>query len=57
MIRKWRHLKLLKRGGRAHSMRGVEGTAQGELAILCPACPAPTYNLPIHWRRIPKESA
>lgn len=57
MIRMWRHLKLLKRGGRAHSPHGVDGTAPGELAVLCPACPRPDYNLPDDWRKTPKESA
>lgn len=53
----WRHLKLLKRGGRAHALGGVEGTASGELAVLCPACPNPDFNLPKDWRKVPKESA
>jgi hypothetical protein len=57
MIRMWRHLKLLKRGGRAHSPSGVDGMSPGELALLCPACPSPAYNLPDNWKKNPKESA
>ena len=57
MICMWRHLKLLKQGGRAHATDGVEGTAAGELALLCPACPFPAYNLPANWQKVPKESA
>ena len=34
MIRMWRHLKLLKRGGRAHDPSGTGGTEKGELAVL-----------------------
>ena len=57
MIRKWRHLKLLKRGGRAHVHGGVKETSSGELALLCPACPRSFYNLPDNWAKAPKESA
>lgn len=49
MVRQWRHLKMLKRAARAHSKDGVEGTKPGELALLCPACPQPDYNLPNGW--------
>lgn len=57
MIRMWRHLKLLKRGGRGYAINGVDGTSPGELALLCPACPYPFINLPGNWRKAPKESA
>lgn len=56
MVRMWRHLHLLKRGGRAHDPTGAQGTAPGELAVLCPACPHPNINLPPDWRSAPKES-
>ncbi|KAF7349568.1 CxC2 domain-containing protein [Mycena sanguinolenta] len=51
MCREFRHLMLLKRGGRAlaYSTSGVDGTQQGELAIECPACPRPGVNLPEGW--------
>jgi hypothetical protein len=29
MIREWRHLKMLKRAGRAHDLAGVAGTQSG----------------------------
>ncbi|KAF8192329.1 hypothetical protein K438DRAFT_1970135 [Mycena galopus ATCC 62051] len=46
--REFRHLMLLKRGGRAvaYSGSGVDGTQQGELAVECLACPRPDVNLP-----------
>ncbi|KAF8875848.1 hypothetical protein BD779DRAFT_1475909 [Infundibulicybe gibba] len=52
----WRHLKMLKRAGRGHDPSGVSGTKEGELALLCPACPHPGKNLPENWRECsPKE--
>ena len=56
MIRMWRHLRLLRRGGRAHDLSGAAGTAPGELAVLCPACPYPDINLPANWRSATKDS-
>jgi len=56
MLRIWRHLHLLKRGGRGHSPSGAAGTAPGELAVLCPACPHPNINLPANWKSVPKSS-
>jgi hypothetical protein len=49
VMREWRFLKMLKRGGRGHDATGVAGTAPGELAVLCPACPLPGINLPDNW--------
>ncbi|KAJ7627260.1 hypothetical protein FB45DRAFT_979679 [Roridomyces roridus] len=46
MARQWRHLHLLKRAGRGHAASGCDGTAAGELALLCPVCPHPKINLP-----------
>ena len=46
MVREWRHLKLLKRAGRAYDPAGVLNTPPGSLAILCRACPQPGLNLP-----------
>lgn len=42
---------MLKRGGRAYDPREdrVEATAQGELAVVCRACPIPGVNLPDGW--------
>ncbi|KAF7291342.1 CxC2 domain-containing protein [Mycena indigotica] len=55
MARQYRHLLLLKRGGRGHDQYGVMGTAPGELAIRCPACPRPGVNLPEGWEQAPPE--
>lgn len=51
----WRHLKLLKRGGRGHDPSGVLGTKDGDLAILCPSCPRPGINIPDDWRDASQE--
>ena len=53
----WKHLKLLKWGGCGHAVDGVKGTEPGELAVLCPACPNPAFNLPKDWKKAPQESA
>ncbi|KAF8190101.1 hypothetical protein BJ912DRAFT_850370 [Pholiota molesta] len=45
MIHEWRHLKLMKRAGRGHAPGGIEGTKEGECAVLCPACPQPGKNM------------
>ncbi|PPQ77567.1 hypothetical protein CVT26_006159 [Gymnopilus dilepis] len=45
----WRHLKLLKWGGRAHDPAGVDATQPGQLAVRCPSCPYPDINLPDGW--------
>jgi CxC2 like cysteine cluster associated with KDZ transposases len=50
VFRMWRNLMALKRAGRGQDPLGVEGTAQGELAVECPACPHPGRNLPDNWR-------
>jgi len=47
MVLQWRHLKMLKQGGRANDVDGVLGTKNGELAIWCPSCLYPNINLPI----------
>ncbi|KAF9472815.1 hypothetical protein BDN70DRAFT_818108 [Pholiota conissans] len=51
----WRHLKLLKRGGRGHDKAGVDATKAGELAIMCPSCPHPGINLPSDWKDVPED--
>ena len=53
IIMQWRHLKLLKWGGRAHDPAGVAATRPGELALLCPSCPRPGINLPEDWENAP----
>lgn len=56
MLRMWRHIRLMKRGGRGHDPTGVGGTSPGELAVSCPACPHPNINLPKDWASAPKDS-
>ncbi|KAJ7481682.1 hypothetical protein FB451DRAFT_1444162 [Mycena latifolia] len=55
MTRKYRHLLMLKRAGRGHAASGAAGTAPGELAVECPACPRPGVNLPPDWESAPPE--
>ncbi|KAG2094383.1 uncharacterized protein F5147DRAFT_747814 [Suillus discolor] len=35
--------------GRGHDPAGVDATQEGELTVLCPACPHPGINLPPNW--------
>ncbi|KAF9782642.1 hypothetical protein BJ322DRAFT_1022239 [Thelephora terrestris] len=51
----WRHLRMMKCGGRSYDPTGVDGTSPRELAVLCPACPIPSVNLPPNWRSVGKE--
>ncbi|KAJ6472931.1 hypothetical protein C8R47DRAFT_987653, partial [Mycena vitilis] len=57
VCREYRHLMMLKRGGRlvAYDTSGAAGTKPGELAIECPACPRPGINLPEGWDNAPPE--
>ena len=55
MVMQWRHLRLLKWGGRGHDPNGVLATSPGELAVLCPSCPRPGVNLPEDWEQAPPE--
>ncbi|KAJ7085995.1 hypothetical protein B0H15DRAFT_923193 [Mycena belliarum] len=57
MCRKFRHIMMLKRAGRAaaYSTGGVFGTGPGELVLQCPACPRPGVNLPEGWEDAPPE--
>ncbi|KAF7426460.1 hypothetical protein PC9H_008829 [Pleurotus ostreatus] len=57
MMREWRHLHFLKRGGRMSDPEGPAGTAQGELALKCPACPHPEINLPPDWEKAPPQTS
>lgn len=57
MMREWRHLLLLKRGGRGNEPEGPSGTLPGELALKCPACPHPEINLPSNWKTAPPDKA
>ncbi|KAJ7149097.1 hypothetical protein C8R46DRAFT_1009634 [Mycena filopes] len=57
MVREYRHLQLCKRAGRVHDLRGIAGTALGELAVACRACPHPGINLPVGWEDAPPDIA
>jgi hypothetical protein len=51
---------MMKRAGRGHDPSGVRGTAQGELALQCRACPQAGMNLPdgwdnINWAAMPED--
>ncbi|KAJ7016992.1 hypothetical protein C8F04DRAFT_1280235 [Mycena alexandri] len=52
IVRQYRMTQMMKRRGRGHAPSGVLGTAQGELALQCRACPQPGRNLPDNWDRI-----
>lgn len=52
LVLQWRHLKLLKRGGRGNDPTGAAGTQERELAILCPSCPHLGINLPDIWKEV-----
>ncbi|KAG2132161.1 hypothetical protein BD769DRAFT_1627646 [Suillus cothurnatus] len=43
---KWHNLKALKRAGHGHDPAGVSTTKEGEIVVLCPACPHPGKNVP-----------
>ncbi|KAJ8494859.1 hypothetical protein ONZ45_g13096 [Pleurotus djamor] len=55
MNREYVHLNALKRGGRAHDPTGIPGTKNGELTVICPACPISGVNLPFDWESVPED--
>ncbi|KAJ7050144.1 hypothetical protein C8F01DRAFT_1001117 [Mycena amicta] len=52
IVRQYRITLMMKRAGRGHDRSGVYGTAQGELALQCRACPQAGMNLPDGWNNI-----
>ncbi|KAJ6463641.1 hypothetical protein C8R47DRAFT_992530 [Mycena vitilis] len=52
IMREYRETKRMKRAARGHDESGVQGTAQGETALKCRACPQPGWNLPDNWENI-----
>lgn len=42
---------MLKCFGHGHDPVGVNGTQEGEWAVLYPACPQPGKNLPPNWKK------
>ncbi|KAE9406963.1 hypothetical protein BT96DRAFT_954569 [Gymnopus androsaceus JB14] len=57
MLNQWRHLHMLKQGGRVHdpNPRCIKETKAAELAIKCPSCPRPGINLPKIYLNAPPE--
>ncbi|KAL0568243.1 hypothetical protein V5O48_013754 [Marasmius crinis-equi] len=55
MLLQWRDLKMLKRGGRGNVPDGIDGTGDGELALVCPSCPHKGKNLTKGWEDVPPE--
>ncbi|KAJ7853407.1 hypothetical protein B0H13DRAFT_2358947 [Mycena leptocephala] len=52
IVLQWREVKRMKRAMRGHDAGGVKATKQGELALMCRACPQPGWNLPDDWENI-----
>ncbi|KAJ7465326.1 hypothetical protein B0H11DRAFT_2159688 [Mycena galericulata] len=52
IVRQWREVKRMKRAKRGHDAGGVKATKQGDLAMMCRACPQPGWNLPEDWEDI-----
>ena len=57
MIRQWRYLKMLKRGGRGNIPEGATAVPPGSCAVECPACPHPGKNLPDDWKDAPASKS
>lgn len=57
VVRQFRHLTLLMRGGKGCEDDGANNVGVGELALACPACPRPAINLPANWRDAKPEDA
>ncbi|KAJ3500512.1 hypothetical protein NMY22_g19238 [Coprinellus aureogranulatus] len=57
MVHEWRHMKMIKRAGRAHDpLRPPSETKEGECALLCPPCPHPNINMAPGWENEPKAT-
>ncbi|KAJ6556071.1 hypothetical protein B0H19DRAFT_1262187 [Mycena capillaripes] len=52
IVRQYRTTLMYKCAGRGHDSTGVQGTAQGELALACRACPHDGMNLEPGWDKI-----
>ncbi|KAF7972068.1 hypothetical protein HWV62_19137 [Athelia sp. TMB] len=51
MVREYRHIVMLARGGRGHDPAGIMATKPGEIAVHCRICPQPGINLPEGWEK------
>ncbi|KAG6914020.1 hypothetical protein DXG01_002895, partial [Tephrocybe rancida] len=54
MCLQWRHLVMLKCGGRGHDPSGANGTVEGDLAVACPTCPHNEKNMAADWKESSK---
>ncbi|KAK7028210.1 hypothetical protein VNI00_014900 [Paramarasmius palmivorus] len=57
VVREWRYLKMLKRGGAGIKFHSLVDIQRGELAPRCPACPIPGVNLPDDWQLAPASKS
>ncbi|TRM56325.1 hypothetical protein BD626DRAFT_357487, partial [Schizophyllum amplum] len=55
MARQYAFLLRMKRSGRGNAATGIAGTAPGEVAVRCWACPRPGVNLPAGWETLPER--
>ncbi|KAG2338018.1 hypothetical protein BDR05DRAFT_978303 [Suillus weaverae] len=55
MICEWRFVMQMKRCGQGHHPGGIQATEASACAVLCPACPNPSRNLPVGWENSPPE--
>ncbi|KAK7024597.1 hypothetical protein VNI00_016158 [Paramarasmius palmivorus] len=54
VVRQWRYLKMLKRGGIGNvpsATRDLSRIPRGSLSLRCLACPRPGVNIPNDWRK------
>lgn len=55
-MRVWRALQIRKRAGEFHGMQALTGDASDFfLALKCPACPQPGFNMPLKWSVEPSD--
>ncbi|KAG1878448.1 hypothetical protein C8R48DRAFT_745161 [Suillus tomentosus] len=55
MVREWCFIMQMKRCGQGHHPGGIKKIEAGTCAVLCPACPHPSKNLPVGWENAPLE--
>jgi len=48
----WRHIRNIMYFGFAHSKKTM---GPGSLAMFCPTCPQPGFNLPENWKDDPEQ--
>ncbi|KAJ3543012.1 hypothetical protein NMY22_g3295 [Coprinellus aureogranulatus] len=57
MVHEWRHMKMIKRAGRAHDPhRPPSEMKEGECGLLCPPCPHPNINMAPGWEDEPEAT-